>query len=66
MIGGVVSYAFMLNLVNFIHFTIKFHNIEPALITLGKMAKFRPQKEINNINYLLQKYEETDDSFLWE
>ncbi|MDE9535897.1 hypothetical protein [Xenorhabdus bovienii] len=46
-------------------FTIKYHNIEPALITLGEMAKFRPQKERNNINYLLQKYEETDDSFLY-
>uniref|UniRef100_UPI0036D8B429 NACHT domain-containing protein n=1 Tax=Photorhabdus sp. RM322S TaxID=3342825 RepID=UPI0036D8B429 len=44
-------------------FTIKYHNIEPALITLEEMAKFRPQKERNNINYLLQKYEETDDSF---
>ncbi|MEK9497801.1 hypothetical protein V2H77_15275 [Photorhabdus sp. P32] len=47
-------------------FTIKYHNIEPALITLREMAKFRPQKEKNNINYLLQKYEETDDSFLYK
>lgn len=44
-------------------FTLKYHNIEPALITLKEMTKHRPKQEQKNLFYLLNKYETSDDSF---
>lgn len=44
-------------------FTLKYHNIEPALITLKEMTKHRPKQEQKNLLYLLNKYETSDDSF---
>jgi len=44
-------------------FTMKYHNIGPALITLREMAKYRPLKEQNNILNLINGYERSDDGF---
>lgn len=44
-------------------FTLKYHNIQSALITLREMTKYRPKKEQANLLYLIGKYEGTDDSF---
>lgn len=44
-------------------FTMKYHNIGPALITLREMAKYRPLKEQNNILSLINGYERSDDGY---
>ncbi|MHC2594995.1 hypothetical protein ACVLVH_000611 [Kluyvera sp. 1366] len=44
-------------------FTLKHHNIGPALITFYEMMKYRPVNERANIQYLLEKYEQYDDNY---
>ncbi len=44
-------------------FTLKYHNIQPALITLRAMASYRPKKEQSNLLFLIEKYERSDDSY---
>lgn len=44
-------------------FTLKYHNIEPALITLKEMAKYRPKNEQLNLLHLINEYEKSDDNF---
>jgi len=44
-------------------FTLKYTNINPALITLREMAKFRPEKERHHLNELINNYEHSDDDY---
>lgn len=46
-------------------FTHKYHNIEPALITLREMAKHRPERDKKIVLELLRNYERTDDSYYY-
>lgn len=44
-------------------FTLKFTNINPALITLREMVKFRPVTERRFLNELIDNYERSDDNY---
>lgn len=44
-------------------FTIKYYNIESAVITLKEMTKYRPKKEQINLLHLISQYEKSDDDF---
>lgn len=46
-------------------FTLRFHNIKPALITLREMAKYRPERDKKAVLELLRNYERTDDSYFF-
>lgn len=65
--GALCLYAQVCEFMTLIEeFTIKYGNIEEALITLYEMATNRPKSERKNIIYLLKKYEETDDYYVHE
>ncbi|CCZ99925.1 putative uncharacterized protein [Klebsiella variicola CAG:634] len=44
-------------------FTLRYSNINQALITLREMVKFRPVKERRHLNELINNYERSDDDY---